>query len=114
MERTLISLDGKLRSKGFKVHKNVYDGPEGTVDLVIIHDLVWIAANYKLDLKQRDNLVATVNVASSLFEALKSKGVKYVYCTAESPTAFKFNELLGFKSVNAVMHDKHEVMEKEL
>ena len=113
-EKILISSDGKLRTPERLNLKVAYEGPEGKVTIAIIYGLVWIFARYDLDLRSRDNLLATVEVANAVFETLRSKGIKYVYCTADSVSAFKFNELLGFKSVNAVIHDKHEVMEKEL
>ena len=107
-------MDGKLSTQAGLTLKTAYEGREGKVTIGVLHDLVWIFARYDLDLRSRDNLLDTVEVANTVFDVLKDKGVKYVYCTAESPAAFKFNKLLGFKSVNAVIHDKHEIMEKEL
>lgn len=96
------------------MHKEIYSGPEGSVSLMIVQELLWICARYTLDLTKKENLYATVEVAEAVFEALRNKGVKYVYCTADSHKAFKFNEMLGFRSVNALIHDKYEIMEKEL
>ena len=105
---------GKLPTKERLTLKVAYEGPEGKVTVGILDGLFWIFARYDLDLRSRDNLLATIEVAYTVFDVLKDKGVKYVYCTADSPAAFKFNQLLGFKPVNAVVQDKHEVMEKEL
>ena len=113
-ERISTSLDGKLPTKERLTLRTAYEGPEGKVTVGIIDDLFWIFARYDLDLRSRDNLLATIGVAYTVFDVLKDKGVKYVYCTADSPSAFKFNQLLGFKPINAVVQDKHEVMEKEL
>lgn len=107
-------MDGKLSTRAGLTLKVAYEGREGKVTVGILHDLVWIFARYDLDLRSRDNLLDTIEVAHNIFDALKDKGVKYVYCMADSTSSFRFNELLGFKSVNAVIHGKHEVMEKEL
>ena len=107
-------MDGKLSTRAGLLHKLVYEGREGKMFVTVINDLIWISARYDLDLRSRDNLLDTVEVANTIFDVLRDKGVKYVYCMADSPSAVKFNKLLGFKPVNAVIHDKYEVMEKEL
>ena len=113
-ERISTSLDGSLSTRAGLTLKVAYEGREGKVTVGVLHDLVWVFARYDLDLRSRDNLLDTVEIAHTIFDVLKTKCVMYVYCMADSPSAFRFNELLGFKSVNAVIHDKHEVMEKEL
>lgn len=82
--------------------------------MTIVNGTIWIAAEYKQDLRIKSNLLQAVAVAEELFEAFREKGVKYIYCTADSPESFKFNELLGFHTANYIIHDKYEVMEKEL
>jgi hypothetical protein len=107
-------LDGKLLTRDQPKHRKIYEGPEGVVHIYLCDGVLWLSATYELDLKKRDNLYQTIAVVEAVFEALRQKGVKYVYCFAGSPESFKFNEMLGFRAVNAVVHDKYEVMEKEL
>lgn len=82
--------------------------------MAVIDGLVWLAADYQQDLRVKSNLIAALAIAEELFEVFREKGVKYLYCTAESQSAFNFNEMLGFKTTNTVFGDKYEVMEKEL
>lgn len=110
----MTSLDGKPITREELRLKKVYEGPEGSVHLYVVQGVLWIAATYSLDLTKRDNLLSTVAVAQAVFDKLKNEGVRYVYCMADSKEALKFNEMLGFTSVNAIVHDKYEVMEKEL
>lgn len=110
----MTSSDGKLLTKEELRLKKVYDGPEGVVHLFLQQGVLWISATYTLDMTKTGNLIKTVEIAEAVFTKLKEEGVKYLYCMAGSKEAFKFNEMLGFKSVNAVIHDKYEIMEKEL
>lgn len=107
-------MDGNLFTKGPPQPKIIYSGPEGEIGLAVVHELLWITARYDLDLRKKENLLRVVALAEEAFEALRQKGVKYLYCMAETYEAIKFNQVLGFKQVNATLHDKYEVMEKEL
>lgn len=107
-------MDGKLSTPVGPRLNTVYEGPEGLITVSVMSGLVWVFARFDLDLRSRSNILRTAEVTNSFFAALKEKGVLYVYCIAENKSAVKFNEMLGWKSTNTVIHDKYEVMEKEL
>ena len=105
---------GKLPTPAGPRLNTVYEGPEGLITASVMSGLVWVFARFDLDLRSRSNILRTAEVTNAFFAALKEKGVLYAYCIAESKSAVKFNEMLGWVSTNTVIHDKYEVMEKEL
>lgn len=113
METTSTYSVGKRRTKETRNLNLVYSGTEADVWLAF-DQVWWLVAEYKLDLSKASNVRDTLYLASQIFESLKAKGIKYLYCTADSETAFRFNEHLGFETVNVVFKDRYEVMEKEL
>lgn len=110
----MTSLDGKPLIKEELPHKRVYEGPEGIVDLMFVNGNVWVSAQFFGNLHKKEQFYAAVDVANNLFEVLKEKGIKYIYCLAGSQEAFKFNEMLGWRTINLVVGDRYEIMEKEL
>jgi hypothetical protein len=106
-------LDGKLDTKAPLTLNTVYDGPEVKIALFTYDSLLWVAANYKQNLNNTHNYLRAVEIALELFAALKEKGVQRIYCTAETESAIRFNEGLGFELVGATVQDRHEVMVKE-
>lgn len=113
-EKVSTSSDGKQPTKETPRLNTVYEGPEGKITASIMYGLVWVFARFDLDLHSRSNILRTAEVTEAFFSALRDKGVRYVYCIAEGKSAVKFNEMLGWTSTNTVIHDKYEVMEKEL
>lgn len=79
-----------------------------------MYGLVWVFVRFTLDLRSRDNFLRVAEISNDFYTALREKGVRYVYCFAETKSAVKFNEMMGWVSTNTVIHDKYEVMEKEL
>jgi len=110
----LTSSGGKLSTPEGPRLNTVYEGPEGLITASVMSGLVWVFARFDLDLRSRSNILRTAEVTNAFFAALKEKGVLYVYCIAENKSAVKFNEMLGWVSTNTVIHDRYEVMEKEL
>jgi hypothetical protein len=107
-------LDGKLSTPVGPRLNTVYEGPEGQLTVTVMYGLVWVFVRFNLDLRSRDNLLRVAEISNNFYAALREKGVHHVYCFAETKSAVKFNEMLGWKSTNTVIHDKYEVMEKEL
>ena len=113
MEKTSISLDGKLDIKGLQTLNVVYDGPEGKITLYTFNSVLWVSAEYRQNLMITHNYLRAVEVALELFAALKDKGVQRLYCLAETEAEIKFNEMLGFELEGVTVADRHEIMVKE-
>lgn len=98
--------------------KQIFYDPEiGYADIVIYEDFpdrIFLNAGYYLDLSKSDNFKKTIEVANDIFAALKEKGIKVLYCTANCQKAFNFNERLGFETNFEVIANKYEIMKKDL
>jgi len=77
-------------------------------------DMIFLNADYYLDITKSANLRLVDEIAFEVFETLRDIGLTQVFCSAASQSAFNFNERLGFKSIGMVFDDVTEVMVKGL
>ena len=114
MEKTSISLDGKPDIKEQLQLKTFYEGPEGKLSMYYMDSVLWVACRYDQNLRITHNYLRAIGIAVEFFAFLKENGIKEVYCTAETHSEIRFNEMLGFNLIGLCIQDKHEVMVKEL
>jgi hypothetical protein len=92
----------------------LYNGPEGTLFGEIEVDGRFFIHSLIFNPGTPSGVRGCRRILSELEEQLRARGFERYYTMADSPSGFRFNELMGFKTNLEVWNNELEVMVKEL